>query len=235
MSESVVVSHFNEHAAAYDDRWRKLAPMSETLHFLMRAVLLDLPHDARILCVGAGTGAELLALARHFPGWRFMAVDPSGAMLDVCREKANYAGISSRCEFHEGYIDSLDSTVAFDAATSILVSHFITIPDDRRKYFHQIALRLRPGGYLVSADLASSLDALRYERLVETWLRAHDGTATAQNVASCCSAWGKGVAISSPSEIESIIASSGFETPIPFYQALFIHGWYTRRSPQATT
>ena len=40
--------------------------------------------------------------------------------------------------------------------------------------------------------------------------------------------WGKDVAVSRPEEIESIIAGAGFEPPILFYQALFIHAWYAR-------
>ncbi|WP_264488307.1 class I SAM-dependent methyltransferase [Luteolibacter arcticus] len=46
-------------------------------------------------------------MAARFPGWRFTAVEPSGAMLDHCRKKATEAGIVDRCECHEGYLDSL--------------------------------------------------------------------------------------------------------------------------------
>ena len=52
-----------EIAEAYDRRNSALAPISDALHFLMRLVLADLPIDARVLCVGMGTGAEILSLA----------------------------------------------------------------------------------------------------------------------------------------------------------------------------
>ena len=42
-------------------------------------------------------------------------------MLDVCR-KAEACGVASRCVFHAGYLDSLPSGQAFDAATALLVS-----------------------------------------------------------------------------------------------------------------
>ena len=79
---------FNKsHAASYDDQWRKLSPMMEGMHFLVRILLKDLPENANILCVGAGTGAEIMALAHTFPKWKFTAVEPAGAMLDECRNK----------------------------------------------------------------------------------------------------------------------------------------------------
>jgi len=76
------------HAAGYDQRFAKLAPMKEALHLLLRLLFSEFPAEARILCVGAGTGAELLYLAQAFPQWRFTAVDPSAPMLDICRQRA---------------------------------------------------------------------------------------------------------------------------------------------------
>jgi tRNA (cmo5U34)-methyltransferase len=39
--------------------------------------------------------------------------------------------------------------------------------------------------------------------------------------------WEKDLAVIPANEVESIIASAGFEPPILFYQTLFIHAWYT--------
>ena len=83
-----------EHAAAYDQRFAKLAPMHDALHLLISAIFADLPAEARILCVGAGTGHELIYLAEKFPRWRFAVVEPSAPMLEVCRRKAGECGIT---------------------------------------------------------------------------------------------------------------------------------------------
>ncbi|HSJ01451.1 MAG TPA: class I SAM-dependent methyltransferase, partial [Verrucomicrobium sp.] len=159
------------HASEYDKRFAKLAPIKDALHLLISAVFSDLPDDARILCVGAGTGSELIYLAQKFPNWQFTAVEPSAPMLDVCRRRAEECGIVSRCVFHEGYLESLPPSEAFDAATSLLVSHFILAPEARSEFFRAIAGRLRPGGYLASADLASDLASDAYKSLLEVWLR----------------------------------------------------------------
>ena len=56
-----------ERASSYDKRFAKLAPLRDALHLLMRVILSELPTDAHILCVGVGTGSELIYLAQNFP------------------------------------------------------------------------------------------------------------------------------------------------------------------------
>src|SRR5690606_33160166 len=157
--------------AVYDQRFAKLAAMRDALHLLTSAVLADLPAEARILCVGAGTGHELIYLARKFPEWRFTAVEPSATMLEVCRRKAEECGITPRCVFHEGYLDSLPPAEPFEAATALLVSQFILSPIARAGFFRTIAARLRPGAFLVTADLASDPASATYQSLLNVWLR----------------------------------------------------------------
>lgn len=60
----------------YDQRIKPIAPIIDNLHFLIRLILKDLPSDAHILCVGVGTGTEILELAQAFPYWRFTGIDP---------------------------------------------------------------------------------------------------------------------------------------------------------------
>lgn len=219
-------------ASSYDDRFAKLAPMRNALHFLIRMVLFELPDDARILCVGAGTGAELIDLAQNFPHWQFTAVEPAAAMLNICRQKAEEFGITSRCTFHQGYLDSLPTSDAFHAATSLLVSHFMMQPEERRNFFRQISARLRPNGYLVSADLASDMSTPAYKSLVEVWRRTFQSAEIpAEEIETLIASLGRTAAVLPPQEVESIIASSGFDTPVLFCQTLLIHAWYTKRTP----
>ena len=219
-----------ERASTYDERAAKLAPLRDTLHLLTRLILADLPVNARILCVGVGTGLELMYLASEFPQWQFTAVEPAPAMLDTCRQKAKASGIASRCTWHEGYLDSLPVSEPFDAATCLLVSHFLMQPEERRNFFSQIGSRLHPQGYLVSADLAGDMSTLSYQSLREMWTRMLKyAEYPEQTIEDFLAAHGRDAAVLPPDEVASIIASSGFDPPVLFLQTLFIHAWYARR------
>jgi tRNA (cmo5U34)-methyltransferase len=217
-------------ASGYDRQWQKLAPLRDALHLLMGAVLSDLRADARILCVGAGTGPEILYLARRFPGWRFVAVEPSAPMLEVCRGKAEESGIAGRCEFHEGYLEALPPGEPFDAATSLLVSQFLLDRDARTGFFREIADRLRVGGFLVNADLSSDASPAAYRGLLDDWgrmMRAAD--VPPEGVDRMREAYGRDVALVPPEEVGGMIAAGGFDAPIQFLQTGLIRAWYARR------
>jgi tRNA (cmo5U34)-methyltransferase len=217
-------------AAGYDQQWSKLAPLRETLNLLMGAVLADVRDDARILCVGVGTGSELVALAQRFPGWRFTGVEPSTPMLEVCLRKVEDSGVSSRCEFHGGYLDTLPQSEPFDAATSLLVSQFLLERESRIGFFREIAGRLRPGGYLVSSDLAADTDAPSYQALLQVWFRLMSGAnVSSENLERMRAAYGRDLALLPPNEVAKVIAAGGFDTPILLLQTGLIHTWVARR------
>jgi tRNA (cmo5U34)-methyltransferase len=156
-------------------------------------------------------------------------------MLEVCRRRTAELGIASRCVFHEGFLDSLPPGEPFDAATSLLVSQFILAPTVRIEFFHAIAERLRPGGYLVSADLASDITSAEYQSLLEVWLRLmKTGYVTEEKVSQLRAAYGRDVALLPVEQVSAIIAAGGFETPVLFLQTGLIHAWYATRKAELT-
>lgn len=216
-------------ALSYDAQRDRLASVKEALHLCMRALFSKMPSDAHVLCVGVGTGAELVYLAQAFPGWRFTAVEPSGAMLEVCRQRTKALAVYSRCTFHEGYLGSLPETDAFDAATSVLVSHFMVDSRARRDFFMEISTRLKKGAYYINVDLASDMSSLEYRRLLHAWVGLHEYAGMAANIDS----FGSKVAMSPLEELATMMKSGGFEEPVLFFQALFIHGWFSQVSANA--
>lgn len=235
MQQEKIIEIFDQQAATYDQKWSKLAPINSALHLLTSAVLSGLPESARILCVGAGTGNEILSLAQKFPGWHFTAVEPSSPMLDVCRRRAEEQGIASRCVFHAGYLDTLPPGESFDAATAFLVSQFILDRDVRSKFFEGIAQRLRPGGMLISSDLAADLSAATEgPGLLEVWfqmMRDSGTLPTQEAIEKMREAYTRDVAVLLPGDVREVIQRGGFGSPVQFFQAGMIHAWYAKRSP----
>ena len=234
MRKEAITALFDQQAASYDQQWRKLAPINDALHLLTRTVLAELPPQAHILCVGAGTGAEILALAQNFPEWRFTAVEPSSAMLDVFRRRAAEQGIASRCFFHLGYLDSLPSTGSFDAATAFLVSQFILERQVRAQFFQSIAERLCPAGLIVSSDLAGDLAAPDGRDRLALWFRVMTGSgalSSPEGIERMRAAYHRDVAVLPPQEVRDLITRGGFDAPVLFFQAGLIHAWVAKRSP----
>ncbi|KAF1686930.1 SAM-dependent methyltransferase [Pseudoxanthomonas broegbernensis] len=233
MRREEIKAVFDQQAQGYDRQWARMAPIREGLHFLLESVFAGLPADARILCVGAGTGAELAHLAREFPLWTFTAVDPSGAMLEVCRRRAEEEGFASRCRFHEGYLDSLSIEGPYDAATCFLVSQFILERDARSAFFRGIAGRLRPGGMLASSDLAGEVGSSEYEALLDAWLAMMAAAGIPpEGLERMRAAYASDVAILPAATVASIIESGGFQAPARFFQAGLIHAWFSRRAAE---
>lgn len=231
MQREEVQKIFDQQAASYDQQWHKLAPLRETLQLLMGAVFADLPEDANMLCVGVGTGSEMFSLAQRFPGWRFTAVEPSSGMLSVCRQRAEELGMTERCTFHEGYLDSLPAAQSFHGATALLVSQFLMERETRCDFFRGIAQRLRPDGILVSSDLSADIHSAAYASLLKTWLRMMRGAdVSPEDMERIRAAYGKDVAVVPATEIEAIIADGGFQSPVRLFQAGLIQAWYSVRN-----
>jgi len=231
MSDAQLSAIFSKDlATSYDEKFAKLAPMKDALHLSIRILLSELPENANILCVGAGTGAELLYLSNAFPLWRFTVIEPAAAMLDICRQRAEVYGITSRCSFHHGYLDTLPSDELFDAATCLLVSQFILNKTERSGFFATIAQRLCPGSYLISADLSGEISSIEFKHLFEEWLKmlAYSGMSDEQ-LQGYQDNFGQDIAVLPQQEIAEMIAESGFEQPMLFLQTLLIHAWCSKR------
>jgi tRNA (cmo5U34)-methyltransferase len=79
--------------ARYAETAPKKVPGLADLHLMTLLLLSErAPDDARILVLGAGGGLELKAFAEVRPGWSFVGVDPSQAMLDLAKETLGPVG-----------------------------------------------------------------------------------------------------------------------------------------------
>lgn len=227
-SNTIIKSHFKKEAKGYDTKFANIQPVKDALNLNVSIAFTGLPADANILCVGVGTGDDILNLAPQHPNWKFTAVDPESKMLEICKEKLQDNGLIDRCTFHEGYLDSLPECmgIMFDGATSLLVSHLIADEKDFLNYYNQINLRLKPGGILVNADLAWNKTEPNSQKLFDHWINM---IATCEMTSEQVEQYRHSILnvldLKPPNKIENLIESCGFEKPVHIYKSSLMHSW----------
>ncbi len=221
-----VIDFFTQMAGFYDERNRQLMPITENMHFLIRLLFKNAPVRARVLCVGVGTGAEILSLSKVFSEWTFVGVDPSSGMLDVCRERLHDAGVLERCELICGYIHDVPMAEPFDAVLSVLVAHFVK-REERLNFYRAIHSHLSEEGIFVSTEISFDLNAQEFPSMLKNWETVQSLMgATPESIANLSVQLREMLSVLSPIETEDLLRQSGFYLPIRFFQAFMISGWY---------
>lgn len=173
-----------------------------------------------------GTGAEILSLSDSYPHWSFVGVDPSAAMLEVCRERLEEAGIAERCTLIHGYVQDAPAGETFDAALSILVSHFVARAQKPR-FYREMTQRLGTGGVLVDAAIGGDFDSPAFPSMLENWKRVQALMGgTPESLAALPHMLRDVLSVIPPAETESLIRDSGIRHPVHFFQSFMITGWY---------
>ena len=192
----------------------------------MVGVLLaeSVPDDGQLLIVGAGGGLETRYLAGVEPGWRFVGVDPAGAMLDLARTVAGpIAG--DRLTLIEGTVTDA-SRGPFDAATCILVLGLIADDGGKLALLQEVRRRLKPGAPFVLVDQCidrSDPDVdLRLDRYARFALRSG---VDADTVAKAKAAIGQLESMVPAGRNEELLGEAGFHDAEVFYVAMAWRGW----------
>lgn len=231
MTKSPPPDFFTKEASqSYDEKNSKLSPISDGLHFLIRLALSDVPARARVLCVGVGTGAEILSLAKSNPEWTFLGVDPSTSMLEVCGERLKAAGIAERCELVHGYVQDAPVGENFDVALSVLVAHFVK-RDERLEFLKNMSARLKTGGVLVNAEISYDLETPEFPAMLKDWeqVQALMG-GTPESLAKLPQILREVLTVLPPEETETLLHLAGIAEPVRFFQAFMIHAWHGKKA-----
>lgn len=217
-------------AARYDQGIRLSCPGYDALHRMLAPLLQLLPAEARFLCAGAGTGAEIIVLAARFRLWRFVGVDVSADMLDQCRRATTSAGIADRVTLHGGRMEEYHGSAPFDAASSFFVSHFIKGPQAKLAYFRSIAANLRPGASFILADLFGDRASPEFVQLMQAWLLYYvSHGANSEKLTADLQHIFNNIDFTPEADLQALLIEAGFCDITRFFQSYLFGGWIARR------
>ncbi|MEK3718783.1 class I SAM-dependent methyltransferase [Paenibacillus sp. FSL R7-0333] len=190
---------------------------------------LDNQEKPRLLIVGAGGGQEILKLGLSHPAWRFSGLDTSQSMLQAAKQRleaAGQPGLLDRVRLHHTEIAAWSSNALHDAATCMLVLHFVQGRESKLALLRSIAARLRPGASLCLSAICGVPGTPAWELQMAGWRLHMLGNGIAEEQ------WQTfeqsfGV-ISHPlhaEEIEELLKEAGFTAVSRFFGAYLIDGW----------
>jgi len=216
----------------YDDRARKALPGYEVMHTMALSFLKShLPETANLLIVGAGTGMELLKFSKSNPQWQLLGVDPSSNMLAIAQQKIEQNDLSNRVKLFQGYTQDLPETPLYDAATCILVMHFL--PDDGSKLalLQSISQRLKSSAAFVLVDMFGEKGSGEFEKITAIIkLFWEDMGMPSEQINEILARINTMVYPIAESHTIELLQQAGFGNIIRFYTGLWIGGWVATRN-----
>jgi tRNA (cmo5U34)-methyltransferase len=229
-----VLQHFDsEKSSSYDQEIRKKIPGYEALHDLVHSLLKQhLGREAKVLVVGAGTGQEVISYALENPGWYIVGVDPADNMLDVASQKVASNHLEERVSLHSGYLNSLKAPSPFDAATVLLVMHFLPDDGEKQSLLMEVAQRLKAGAKLILVDLEGSKGSPEFEILFKLWKDYQlEKRSDKDDVEKDFEHILKDIGFVPQSRIEELLRQTGFSKIQKFFQSLLFGGYMAEKLP----
>ena len=219
-----------DRAEGYDLDIRKAIPGYEALHGMAYSLLqTNLNESARVLIVGSGTGMELVNYCQQNPKWSLTGVDPSAEMMAIAEEELVSLGYRERVNLHTGYVDTLTPTEPMDAATLMLVMHFLPDDGSKLKLLQDIARHLQPGAELVLADLYGDKSLPYFAKLRKGWQALYfsqlNDESRAKAEANFPTSIENSIHFVTEARIIELLQAAGFGKVTKFYNAFLFGGW----------
>ncbi|KEK21960.1 class I SAM-dependent methyltransferase [Bacillus gaemokensis] len=117
----------------------------EMLNQFLTTMLLPKEASPHLLIIGAGGGQEIITLGKQNDMLRFTGIDPSDSMLQLAQKRIEREKLQNKISLIKGTVHSILETEVFDAATCMLVLHFIPELTQKKEVLREINKHLKPG------------------------------------------------------------------------------------------
>ena len=219
-----------QRATQYNLDIRKAIPGYEALHSMAQSWLqTNLSESARLLVVGSGTGMELISYCQQNLKWSLTGVDPAAEMMIIAQQELASRGFLDRVNLYTGYVDSLPETKPMDAATLMLVMHFVPDDGSKLRLLKNIAQRLKPGAELILADLYGDPSLFYFAKFRLAWQALYfsklNDEARAKAESNFQTSIDNSVYFVTEERIIELLKIAGFNQVNKFYNAFLFGGW----------
>lgn len=216
----------------YDRGIRRTLPTYDAMCKLTQSYIrAHTTEEADLLVVGAGGGNELVTMGQSNPSWHFTAIDPSSPMIALAQNKAAALQLDKRVEFIEGTVDLLPSDRRFDAATCLLVLHFLPTVEEKRHLLRTIRHHLQDGAPFVMTCMYGNREDPSFEELFSLW-KAYwlDSTSLSVEEVDDMEQTVRRLSFQCEEDIRNLLEESGFQHIAKFFSTHLFGGWICRAS-----
>lgn len=216
-----------EMAREYDKGIRRALPTYDALFRMVQSFLRANVNDsAKVLVIGAGGGNEIVTFGTANPTWTFAGVDPSEAMLEVAMQKAKNAGIEDRVSIHTGIIEQIEFNKTFDAATCLLVLHFVETVEEKLSLLKTVRERLQPGAPFVLVSMFGDQSNPEFDERMNLWKSIWlDLTDLTQEDVEAMEESVRELSFIPATQVEELLQQAGFERVTQFFSTTLFGGW----------
>lgn len=214
-------------ATEYDRGIRRTLPTYDGLVKLTTTALrIGTGKNANVLVIGAGGGNELVEFSKHNPGWTFTAADPSEPMLAEARAKVEAQFGLDRVRFVAGSAQDVPSDHQFDAASCLLVLHFIEDEEAKIELLWDIRKRLKPCAPFVLASMVGDREDPSFDELFALWRHSWiDRSSLSEAQVLEMEKTVRALSFVPPGAIEELLREAGFGRITQFFQTTFFKAW----------
>lgn len=216
-----------EMAREYDKGIRRALPTYDAMFRMVQSFLrANVKESADILIIGAGGGNEIITFGTANPTWTFSGVDPSEAMLEVAMQKAKNEGIEDRVSIYPGTIEQVELTKSFDAATCLLVLHFVETTEEKMSLLKTVREKLKPGSPFVLVSMFGDQSKPEFDERMNLWksiwldltdLTEEDVAGMEESV--------RELSFIPADQMEELLRRAGFERVTQFFSTTLFGGW----------
>lgn len=213
----------NERATAYDSFVKNWIPNYNVFLNMIPHLFNDSTND-KLLAVGCGTGNEILVLKQNGYNGSIMGIDPSPEMIAQATHKLkDYEDIVLK----EVLVSQLTIDHQFNAATLILVLHFLKDDGDKLDLLRDISIRLEPKALLIMLDITGNDMEIRKNLEILEQLLPPD--MDQNEIAKRLDRIYRELHHVSEQRIIELFTEAGFEEPTKFFQSTIYMGWMARK------